>query len=542
MLVRCVVRSTTDRPAPRSARDDPCERVQPVTRRVRQPASPWTAGHHRDIRRSSGPSPLAAVLARVHERHREATDGTVATYIPELGPGRSGLVRDRGRDPGRRAARGRRQRTCRSRIQSISKPLTYGLVLDDLGEARVRCADRRRADRRCVQLRSRSAPATGLPLNPMVNAGAIAAAGLVRQRTTATIRCARPARWRRSAGSPVDPLTDRRRACFDSERDTGHRNRAIAHLLRASGAHRRRRGRGRRALLQPVLGRGHRRGPGHDRRDAGQRRRPTRRPASGCSSTATTRAVLAVMATCGMYDGAGEWLYTVGLPAKSGVSGGLIVVVPGPARDGRVLAAARRQRQQRPRRARVPRPRRRPWRSTRCAADAAAAARDPRDLPASEVGSKRRRTPSTAGRLLATVASAASSSRSRACAQLPRPGRDGRGGSRRRAGREPDVERSSSTCIGSSGSTAPRVDLLAGLLGRLARPGCTSSWPVATVSGRPWPAWRGRSREPAAGRSSSTDDLDAALEVVEDALLATEDDDTPPTPVARWPSTTWSRA
>ena len=39
--------------------------------------------------------------------------------------------------------------------------------------------------------------------------------------------------------------------------------------------------------------------------------------------------VLAVMATCGMYDFAGEWLYTVGLPAKSGVAGGVIAVLPG---------------------------------------------------------------------------------------------------------------------------------------------------------------------------------------------------------------------
>ena len=39
--------------------------------------------------------------------------------------------------------------------------------------------------------------------------------------------------------------------------------------------------------------------------------------------------MLAVMATCGMYDFAGEWLYTVGLPAKSGVAGGVIAVLPG---------------------------------------------------------------------------------------------------------------------------------------------------------------------------------------------------------------------
>ena len=39
--------------------------------------------------------------------------------------------------------------------------------------------------------------------------------------------------------------------------------------------------------------------------------------------------VLSVMATCGMYDYAGSWLYEIGMPAKSGVSGGIIAVVPG---------------------------------------------------------------------------------------------------------------------------------------------------------------------------------------------------------------------
>jgi glutaminase len=39
--------------------------------------------------------------------------------------------------------------------------------------------------------------------------------------------------------------------------------------------------------------------------------------------------LLTVMYTCGMYDFAGEWSYRIGLPAKSGVGGGILAVVPG---------------------------------------------------------------------------------------------------------------------------------------------------------------------------------------------------------------------
>ena len=54
-------------------------------------------------------------------------------------------------------------------------------------------------------------------------------------------------------------------------------------------------------------------------------------PLTGARALAadSVRDILALMFTCGMYDSAGRWAYTVGLPAKSGVSGALLAVVPG---------------------------------------------------------------------------------------------------------------------------------------------------------------------------------------------------------------------
>jgi glutaminase len=54
-------------------------------------------------------------------------------------------------------------------------------------------------------------------------------------------------------------------------------------------------------------------------------------PVSGAvaASADSVAKVLTVMTTCGMYDAAGQWFYDVGLPAKSGVGGGIIAVLPG---------------------------------------------------------------------------------------------------------------------------------------------------------------------------------------------------------------------
>ena len=61
------------------------------------------------------------------------------------------------------------------------------------------------------------------------------------------------------------------------------------------------------------------------------------------------RRVLPVLATAGLYERSGDWLYDVGLPGKSGVSGGLVTVSPGQGRGRDLLAAARRGGQQRAR-------------------------------------------------------------------------------------------------------------------------------------------------------------------------------------------------
>ena len=56
---------------------------------------------------------------------------------------------------------------------------------------------------------------------------------------------------------------------------------------------------------------------------------------------------LAVMLTAGLYETSGDWLYDIGLPAKSGIGGGIVTVVARQGRDGHVRPAARRRRQQR---------------------------------------------------------------------------------------------------------------------------------------------------------------------------------------------------
>lgn len=267
-------------------------------------------------------SPVEAYLQRVHARYVDLAEGDVATYIPELAtadPDHFGIAIATVQGSVYEVGDARVPFT----IQSLSKPFTYAYALDALGEGEVH---------RAIGVEPTGDafnsitfhPSTGAPLNAMVNAGAIAAVDLAGRPDRGDAMARLLDALGRFAGR--DLAIDER--VYESERDTGHRNRAMAHLLRGNG------------ILQDdpdaVVDRYFRQCSVQvDVRDlavmAATLAAGGRNPVTGvqAASRRTIRTVLSVMASCGMYDGAGEWFVGVGLPAKSGVSGGIIAVLPG---------------------------------------------------------------------------------------------------------------------------------------------------------------------------------------------------------------------
>jgi len=206
-------------------------------------------------------------------------------------------------------------------IQSISKALTFAMLLERAG---------REETYRHVGVQPMAEPFNAItlnpesnrPFNPMVNTGAIAVAGRLRQLLGPDAFSYVLETFGRAAGRNLD--VDEQ--VFRSERETGHRNRAIAHLLRAVGV-----------FDVPV----------DDVLDLYFRQCSVRVNAIDLSVMAATlanlgvnpvtrkevlgldpvRDTLSTMFTCGMYNGAGDWSCKVGLPAKSGVGGGILAVV-----------------------------------------------------------------------------------------------------------------------------------------------------------------------------------------------------------------------
>jgi len=266
---------------------------------------------------------VRALVEAAHARYREEHGGRVADYIPALAEADAGafgicVANVRGDafavgDAGQAFS-----------IQSVSKPFAFALVCDALG-----------AEEAAARL---GVDATGLPFNsimavelradrttnPLVNSGAIATTSLIAGATAAE-------RWHhvrqglsRFAGRALE--MDER--VYASEAAHNQRNAGLAHLLRGYG----------RVYCDPD-----------EAVEVYTRQcslRVTARdlavmgatlagggvnPVTGerVVSAGTCRRVLAVMATAGLYERSGAWLYDVGLPGKSGVSGGIVTISPG---------------------------------------------------------------------------------------------------------------------------------------------------------------------------------------------------------------------
>jgi glutaminase len=267
-------------------------------------------------------SPVRRYLERVHEDLAPIDDGLVASYIPELmkaDPSWFGIAVATTDGAVYEVGDTRVPFT----IQSISKPLVYGLALMDHGKEAVlkKIGVEPTGDAfNSISLE----PATGRPFNPMINAGAITAASLVAGRSHQDRYERVLALFSMYAGRGLDMDE----AVYASEKETGHRNRAIGHMLRNFD------------IIgedpEPALDLYFRQCSIRvDCRDlavmaatlAAGGTNPVSR--EEVVSPGIVRDLLSVMTTCGMYDYAGEWVYRVGMPAKSGVGGGILAVLPG---------------------------------------------------------------------------------------------------------------------------------------------------------------------------------------------------------------------
>ena len=264
--------------------------------------------------------PLSRFLERCHAEVVGDNSGAVADYIPQLSkanPGDFGIsiattdgyVYEVG------------DSDVPFTIQSISKAFVFALALETIGAERVEGVigvEPSGEAFNSVRLR-----ADNRPFNPMVNAGAIACSGLIYDAqgkdAFGCILAALSAFAGRKLG--VDE------AVFASERATGDRNRAIAYLLRNYAVIKGDVD----AVLDVYFGQCSVLVTARDIAVmAATLANRGLNPLSGeqvVSPYAVAR-TLSVMTSSGMYDYAGEWIYRVGMPAKSGVGGGIVATLP----------------------------------------------------------------------------------------------------------------------------------------------------------------------------------------------------------------------
>ncbi|VTY13147.1 glutaminase [Rothia dentocariosa] len=269
-------------------------------------------------------SPIPSYLDEVLQSVAADRTGVLANYIPELAevdPERLGA--SIAMVDGELYASG--DTDSLFTIQSISKPFVYALALADRGFERV--LDKVGVEPSGEPFNEISLEdSSGRPLNPMINAGAITTHSLVGTETM------NPAERMERVISGLSAFAGRSldvdEAVYSSEIEHAHRNLAIAHMLRSHDI-----------LTENPTGVVE----GYTRQCsllvtvqdlammAATLANYGVQPVTGEQVVPKTvvRQVLSVMFTCGMYNAAGDWATQVGIPAKSGVGGGIIGAVPG---------------------------------------------------------------------------------------------------------------------------------------------------------------------------------------------------------------------
>ncbi|MFO1108658.1 MAG: glutaminase A [Bradyrhizobium sp.] len=284
----------------------------------------FRTNHHADLsarlRGYATEPPLQRFLSECYQEFRSDNSGAVADYIPQLKQANPahfgiGLVTIDGYvyEAGDSAVP--------FTIQSVSKAFVFALALELVGEERVAAAIG--VEPSGEAFNSIRLTNDNRPFNPMVNAGAIACSGLIHQVDG-------PAAFER-VREKLSQFAGRELGVDDavhaSETATGNRNRAIAWLLRNYSVVQ--------GDVDAVL-------------DIYFRQCAilvTARDLAVMAATLANRGVnpltgvqvitphivartLSVMTSSGMYDYAGEWIYRVGIPAKSGVGGGIVAALP----------------------------------------------------------------------------------------------------------------------------------------------------------------------------------------------------------------------
>ena len=276
---------------------------------------------------AQGSPDIATVLNETYTKFRNLQEGKNADYIPALAkvdPKIFGIALVTPDGKVYTAGDVKSQVS----IQSISKVFTLAKVIEEQGpDAIAKSIGVDATGMRfnsIVSIEFAQKALGGPEINPLVNPGAITATSMVKGGTRDEVWNSILGFYSDFAGRPLGVNQE----VFKSESDTNQRNQAIGYLMYAYGFIKAEPLRATDVYTEQCA-------ISVNAKDlatmAGTLANGGKNPVTGkqVMKADNVPEVLAVMATAGLYDDTGKWLYRTGLPAKSGVGGGIIAVSPG---------------------------------------------------------------------------------------------------------------------------------------------------------------------------------------------------------------------